>query len=240
MKRYYEYILFDLDGTLTESAPGIINAVIYALKKNGIEETDREKLLSFVGPPLVDSYQKYYGISAEQAIHMVDDYREYYHVSGWKENSVYTGIPEVLQTLRNQGRKLVVATSKPEMSAKQILSYFGLDSYFELIAGASMDESRSQKGRVIAYALSQLKLELKAPSGGGSAMEASPQGFMPGILMVGDRSHDVNGARENGLPCVGVLYGYGNQRELEEAGAAAICPEVSDLPRVIEALERGE
>ncbi|MCD7715334.1 MAG: HAD hydrolase-like protein [Lachnospiraceae bacterium] len=252
--RHYDTILFDLDGTLTESAPGIVNAVLYALKKNGIEETDREKLMTFVGPPLYDSFQKHYGMSKQQADHMVDDFREYYHERGWKENSPYEGVPEMLQTLRAQGRKLAVATSKPEVTAKQILSFFGLTEYFDLIAGATMDDSRSRKGDVIAYAVAQLKAaavgepekaeaegELKKTAAADEP-EKSETGRANGtgdhILMVGDRSHDVAGAKENGLPCVGVLYGYGSREELEEAEAAAICTTVEDLPDVIAGLER--
>ncbi|MCD8397750.1 MAG: HAD hydrolase-like protein [Lachnospiraceae bacterium] len=240
--KHYEYILFDLDGTLTESHPGIINAVLYALKKNGIEETDREKLLAFVGPPLTDSFQQYYGMPKEQALRMVDDYREYHQDRGWKENAVYEGIPEVLETLRAQGRKLFVATSKPEPIAIRTVEYFHLDRYIERVFGASMDESRSQKGRVIAYALSEIA-DISRPEGedaaqGGQDVPQQRDALrLQDVLMVGDRLHDVEGAKENGLPCVGVLYGYGTRKELEEAGAAAICPEVRDLPGVIAALE---
>ncbi|MCD7885856.1 MAG: HAD hydrolase-like protein [Lachnospiraceae bacterium] len=226
--KHYEYILFDLDGTLTESGTGIINSVLYALKKNGIEESDREKLRAFVGPPLSESFQRFYGMSKEQSLHMVDDYREYYLERGWKENFVYEGIPQVLETLRGQGRKLIVATSKPEETSKRILTYFQLDGYFELIAGATMGEGRNKKGEVIAYALSQI-MEKERKSIDTARM-----------LMVGDRLNDVDGARENGLSCVGVLYGYGSQKELEEAGALAICPEVRNLPDVIAALEGRE
>ncbi|MCD8012496.1 MAG: HAD hydrolase-like protein [Lachnospiraceae bacterium] len=254
MRMHYKYILFDLDGTLTESAPGIINAVLYALKKNGIEETDRGKLMAFIGPPLYDSFQKYYGMTPEQADHMVDDYREYHQVRGWKENSVYEGIPEVLRTLREQGRKLVVATSKPEAISRRTVSYFQLDPYFEFVAGASMDSSRSRKGDVIAYALSRIREADAAKAGkDGDTKETAFEGTAEfdkedlsdresddRILMVGDRFHDVDGAKENGLPCIGVLYGYGSQVELEQAGAAAICPEVRDLPRVIRELEENE
>ncbi|MCC8138467.1 MAG: HAD family hydrolase [Clostridiales bacterium] len=234
--RRYDIILFDLDGTLTESAPGIVNAILYALKKNGIEETDRDKLMTFVGPPLYDTFQAEYGMSKQQADHMVDDFREYYHERGWKENSPYGGIPEMLQELRTQGRKLAVATSKPEESAKQILTWFGLAEYFDLIAGATMDDSRSRKGDVIAYAIAQLNLESAREQEAAQAMPAKETADH--ILMVGDRSHDVAGAKENGISCVGVLYGYGTRKELEEAQAAAICAEVRDLPEVIVQLER--
>ncbi len=236
--RHYDIILFDLDGTLTESAPGIVNAVLYALKKNGIEETDRDKLMTFVGPPLYDSFQTHYGMSKQQADHMVDDFREYYHERGWKENASYKGIPEMLQILRAQGRKLAVATSKPEETAKQVLAWFGLTEYFDLIAGATMDDSRSRKGDVIAYAIAQLEAEAAGESENSEKGSAGKNANHDHILMVGDRSHDVAGAKENGLPCVGVLYGYGSREELEAAQAAAICAEVGDLPGVIAGLER--
>ncbi len=236
--RHYDTILFDLDGTLTESAPGIVNAVLYALKKNGIEESDRDKLMTFVGPPLYDSFQTHYGMSKQQADHMVDDFREYYHERGWKENAPYEGIPEMLQTLRAQGRKLAVATSKPETTAKQVLAWFDLTEYFDLIAGATMDDSRSRKGDVIAYAIAQLETEVAGEPGITEKMGTGKNADHDHILMVGDRSHDVAGAKENGLPCVGVLYGYGSREELEEAQAVAICAEVKDLPDVIAGLER--
>ncbi|MCC8045862.1 MAG: HAD hydrolase-like protein [Clostridiales bacterium] len=233
--KHYEYILFDLDGTLTESGMGIINSVIYALNKVGITETDREKLRAFVGPPLSESFQKFYGMTKEQSLHMVDVYREYYHDRGWKENLVYEGIPQTLKTLRAQGRKLIVATSKPEESAKRILTYFQLDGFFELIAGATMDEGRNKKGEVIAYALSQILESASADTRQGIKSVSTSE-----MLMVGDRSNDVEGARENGLSCVGVLYGYGSRKELTEAGAIALSPRAEDLPEVILALENQE
>ncbi len=221
----YPYILFDLDGTLTESGEGIINSVLYALEKNGIRETDRGKLRAFVGPPLKESFERHYGFSEEKADRLVEDYREYFNARGWAENSVYPGIPGMLQKLRNEGRKLIVATSKPESASIRILSYFHLDGYFTLIAGASLDDCRTRKGDVIAYA----RTRMQASDGTGG-----PGGY----LMVGDRAEDVLGAQENGIPCIGVLYGYGSREELEQAGAAALCLKTADLPAVIAALER--
>ncbi len=219
MKRY-EYILFDLDGTLTESGPGIINCVLYALEKHGIKETDQEKLKAFVGPPLKDTFEEYYGITGEENFRMIEDYRERFNEIGWKENSVYPGIPEALDELCREGRKLVVATSKPESASERIIDYFGLSEYFSFVAGATLDDSRSEKEDIIRYALERLP-------------EADPSR----VLMVGDRAGDVRGAKKNGIPCVGVLYGYGNLNELQLAGAAAICPKAADLPSVIASLE---
>ncbi len=219
----YSYLLFDLDGTLTESGEGIINSALYALKKNHMELPDEETMMKFVGPPLAESFEQYCGTTPEQAEKLIDDYREYFNERGWAENAVYDGIPEALQELLKEGRKLIVATSKPESASKKILSYFQLDKYFTLIAGASMDASRNKKGDIIAYALDYF------PEIGSERQN---------VLMIGDRAADVIGAKEQGIPCVGVLYGYGTREELLEAGAASICPHTRDLPEVIAALER--
>ncbi len=212
----YKYILFDLDGTLTDSAEGIVNSVLYALQQKGIEEHDREKLNAFVGPPLADSFMKYYGLSEEEAREMISLYRAYFEPKGWAENRVYEGIPKVLEELCAQGRHLLVATSKPEAFAKRILEHFDLTKYFELIRGASMDEKLSRKEQVIACVIEEIGAE-----------------HVKEMVMVGDREHDVIGARLNGLPCVGVLYGYGSREELEAAGAAAVCPTVRELPEYL-------
>lgn len=194
--------LFDLDGTLTESGPGITRSVAYSLRKFGISEPDQKKLDRFVGPPLIDSYMRYYGFSYDQAKQAVVYYREYYETKGLFENRVYDGVEDMLRTLRDGGVQCVVATSKPEQFAVQILEHFGLDGYFSCVAGASMDESRTDKGEVIAYALEKAGIERKEQT-----------------IMVGDREHDVLGAKRNGLPTVGVLYGYGSREELTSAGA---------------------
>lgn len=215
----YRYVLFDLDGTLTDSAEGIVNSVIYALKKNGIEVPERSTLLPFVGPPLTDSFMKYFGMTLEESLHMIEDYREYFSENGWRENSVYEGILGVLEQLRAQGKKLIVATSKPEIFAKRIVEHFGLADCFELVVGSTLDGSIGTKGQVIDCVLKQIGTEHRSE-----------------MVMVGDREHDVLGARENGLPCIGVLYGYGSREELEKAGAEAICPDVQSLPEMIAAL----
>ena len=213
----YHYILFDLDGTLTDSAEGIINCVLYSLERYGIQEDDREKLKAFVGPPLVDSYRNYYHVTEEEARKLTEYYRERFSVTGWKENRVYEGIPEVLDALKKAGKHLILATSKPEVYTRKIMELFGLSQYFEVICGATLDGRIVQKGQVIAYAISQIGAEHKAE-----------------MVMVGDREHDVYGAAEHGIPCIGVLYGYGSREELVSAGATMLCETVSELPELLQ------
>lgn len=208
--------LFDLDGTLTESSDGIINCVIYALEKFGIQESDREKLLRFIGPPLLDSFMEFYGMPQEQAEQAVAAYRERYSTKGLFENRVYDGIPALLQGLRDQGKMLVLATSKPEKFTLRILDKFDLSKYFQYVGAASLDSSRSQKSDVIRYVLHLC---------GDPALET--------VVMIGDRHHDICGAKENGLQSVGVLYGYGDRPELEQAGADAIAESVEDLSELL-------
>ena len=201
----YKYILFDLDGTLTDPGLGITNAVKHALKKFNIEVPDRSELYKFIGPPLLESFQKYYGMSEEESQMALQYYREYFKPYGLYENMVYDGIEELLVTLKAQGKKLILATSKPEPFAVEILRHFGLDKYFDFIAGATMDEKRVRKADVIAYALESCGIT-----------------DLPSAIMIGDREHDILGAKEVGLESIGVLYGYGDLEELENAGATYI------------------
>ena len=212
----YNTILFDLDGTLTDPGLGITNSAAYALKKHGIEVTDRTVLYPFIGPPLLDSFQRFYGFSEEQSEQAVADYREYFQEKGLFENEVYSGVEELLQHLKESGKRLIIATSKPEEFAVKILKHFGLASYFDYIVGATMDSSRSKKGDVIAYALEVCGITDKTD-----------------VVMVGDREHDVLGAKENGLDSVGVLYGYGSREELEKAGATCVAEMVEDILRFV-------
>ena len=212
----YHTILFDLDGTLTDSGPGITNSVAYALKKWNIEEKDINVLRKFVGPPLDASFAKYYGFSKEKCVQAIQYYREYYLTKGIYENQVYDGMEELLKWLRDTGRRVIVATSKPEPSASHVLEYFQIDSYFDIIAGATMDGSRVEKSDVIRYALDRAGIR-----------------DLSGVVMVGDRENDIQGAKANGLDSIGVLYGYGSREELEEAGAMQIAETVEDLRRCI-------
>lgn len=211
-----KYILFDLDGTLTDPMVGITKSVQHALKSYGIEEPRLEALTPFIGPPLKDSFMKYYGFLEGQASQAIERYREYFAVTGIFENQVYEGIPQMLAALREAGKVLLVATSKPEMYAIQILEHFHLKEYFSFVGGASMDEARVKKEDVIAYVL--------------EAAEITNPGE---AVMVGDREHDVVGAKKNGIGCVGVLFGYGSRQELEEAGASQIAGTVEELGRIL-------
>ncbi|EMC52202.1 hypothetical protein SMU102_01039 [Streptococcus mutans S1B] len=208
----YQTILFDLDGTLTNPALGITDSLAYALEKFNIEVTDKKELYRFIGPPLQDSFENFYHFSKEDSLKAVDFYRDYFRHKGLYENEVYQGIPDLLERLKAQGKKLLVATSKPEGFARQILKHFKLFDYFDLVAGASMDGSRRLKGDVIAHALT-------------SAQIADPSS----AIMIGDRKHDIIGAKENGLDAIGVLYGFGNREELKKAGATYIATNVEEL-----------
>ena len=208
----YDILFFDLDGTLTDPGLGITNAVMYSLEKYGLPLPERQSLYKFIGPPLTWSYQNYYGFSEEQSIEAVKFYREHYGVKGLFENEVYPGIPELLAKLREAGKTLVVATSKPEKFAVQILEHFGLAGYFHHICGAAFDESRGSKHEVIEYAISRCG----DPDRGR-------------IIMIGDREHDILGAKQSGLASCGVLYGYGDRAEHACAGADFIAETVEAL-----------
>lgn len=208
-----DIILFDLDGTLTDSGPGITKSVQYALASFGIEEPDLEKLNCYVGPPLLESFMKFAGLNREDAAQAIAKYRERYETQGIFENELYPGIPELLAYLKEQGKTLAVASSKPEKYVEKILEYFNIRSYFTVVTGSEMNETRTEKGEVIAETLRRLKAENSRSD----------------VVMVGDRSYDVIGARENGLLCVGVSYGYGGRKELEDAGAARVCDKPEEL-----------
>ena len=210
----FEYYFFDLDGTLTDPALGITNSFVHALKFFGIEIPSYEKLCTFIGPPLVATFQKEFGFDEEKCMEGVKKYREYFAQKGLFENKIYQGIEEVLTQLKAKGKKLVVATSKPEEYSVKILEHFKLAGYFDHICGSNMDETRSKKEEVIAYALE------KCGIGSGDKSK---------VLMIGDREHDIIGAKKNEIKSCGVLYGYGSRKELEAAGADYIIEAVSGL-----------
>ena len=206
-------ILFDLDGTLTDPGLGITNSVAHALAHFGITVTDRTRLYRFIGPPLVDSFMEYYGFTEEQATEAVKVYREYFADRGWAENTVYEGIETLLAELVAAGKTLLVATSKPQIFAERILTHFGLDKYFTHICGVALQAPRGySKADVIREALAKA---------GVTDLTAA--------VMVGDRHHDIDGAKTVGLSSVGVLYGYGDRAEHETAGADVIAESVDAL-----------
>lgn len=211
MKKY-DVILFDLDGTLTDPGLGITNSVAYALKKYGITAESREELYKFIGPPLHKSFEMFYGFSEKEAMRAVEYYREYYKEKGIYENSVYDGIENLLEKLKEAGKKVIVATSKPEVFAKEIIRHFSLDEYFFYVAGSNLDGSRTVKAEVIEYALAE----------GGVTDKSS-------VVMIGDREHDIIGAKKAGVDSIGVLFGYGSREELEAAGATHIADTVESI-----------
>ena len=208
--------MFDLDGTLTDPKEGITKSVRHALNHYGIQVDDLDTLIPFIGPPLTDSYKKYYGFSDEQAWEGVLVYREYFSERGWHENKEYPGIKEMLDALKAAGGVLLVATSKPEEFARKILEHFGMAGYFDFIGGADMDETRVRKADVIRYVLEQYGLDTSRET-------------LARCVMVGDREHDVLGARECGMDCVGVLYGYGDRQEMDGCRPAWTADTVDDL-----------
>ncbi len=211
-----KYILLDLDGTITDPKEGITRSVQYALKSKGILIEDLDSLCRHIGPPLKTSFMDFYGFSESEAEELVKKYREYFRDTGIFENKVYEGMDELLRKLRATGKKLITATSKPEVFAKRILEHFGLDHYFDDICGASMDNSRIEKEDVIRYALEKNGIR-----------------DLSEVIMIGDREHDVIGAHKVGIASLGVLFGYGSRQELEEAGADRLALTVAEIYDVI-------
>ena len=209
-------ILFDLDGTLTDPFLGITRSVAYSLKSFGIEVDDLETLKPFIGPPLDVSFREYYHMDESQSWKAVEKYREYFSKKGLFENKVYEGMEDFLQSLLNMDMKLYVCTSKPEVFAKEILDHFSLTPYFTGIYGATLDGSLKNKGDVIAHCIKQEQLNIQD------------------CMMVGDRQHDIVGAHQNQIPCIGVLYGYGSLEEFQEYHCDYIAKDLIELKKIIE------
>ena len=206
-------ILFDLDGTLTDSGEGIINCAIYTLEHFGLPVPSREELRVVVGPPLHDTFLRF-GVPADKIEEAIKVYRSRYIPIGKFENTPYPGIRELLEKLRQDGHDLYVATSKPENTSVEILDHFDLSRYFTRICGASFDASRSSKDQVIAYLL-----ELN--------------GKTENAIMVGDTAVDVLGAKAHGISTIGVAWGYGEIADMEAAGAAAIANSMEELYKLL-------
>lgn len=215
----YNTVLFDLDGTLTDSEQGIINSIEYALKKYEIKVKSKADLRKFLGPPLKDSFKQFCGFSEEKAEQAVEIYREYFREWGIFENNVYDGIVELLEMLKAQNKKLIVATSKPEPFTYRILEHFDLLKYFDFVAGSNMDNTRCKKDEVISYALNSCSIT-----------------DLQSAVMIGDREHDIIGANKVGIASIGVLYGYGNLQELEAAGATHIAKNPREIYEIVTSL----
>ena len=206
-------IFFDLDGTLTDSGEGIINCAVLGLQHFGLPIPSREEMRVFVGPPLDQTFIQY-GVPADKTDEAIEVFRSRYRTVGKFENFSYPGIREALQTLKEQGHRLFVATSKPEVLANEVLDHFDLSRYFEQIAGATLDGSRSHKADVITYLLSLT-------------------GDVGQTVMVGDTAFDVTGAAAHGIPTIGVSWGYGKVADMEKAGAIAIANTMDELVELI-------
>ncbi len=215
--RDFEFILFDLDGTLTDSGPGILNCLEYALEDQGIPIPERDQMRALLGPPLVDTFRDVFGMNSQQIAQAIDKYRERYHDIGLFENSVYEGVPELLAELQDAGLRMATATSKPEYSATRILQHFELDQYFEFIGAAALDGTRDSKSLVIKHTLENTN--------------TSPTSH--NMIMIGDRRHDVHGAREHGIDTIGVLWGYGDAIELEDAGVTDLATNTENLKNLL-------
>lgn len=214
-KKMYKYLLFDLDGTLTDSYDGIASGIMYALEKMGVQGYERQNLKMFMGPPLFSSFEKIFGDDSEKINRAVKLYREYFDEIGWKEDRVYDGVPQMLHAFNDMGKIMVVATSKPEHFSRRIVEYFDLGKYFAFVAGASVSPERATKSSVIEYAIKSAGIEKSD------------------ALMIGDRNHDILGAKECGLKSMGVLYGYGDRAELAEAGADYIAATPAQVVEII-------
>ncbi len=207
----YKYIFFDLDGTLTDPQEGITNCVKYALESFGIDETNYSNLMRFIGPPLVYSFSEYYGFDEEKSLKAVAKYRERFSTVGLFENKVYDGIYDILQKLTDSGHVLALATSKPKVFADRIMAKYRLRPYFKVICGSELDGTRNDKNEVIEYAIEQLGCDREK------------------VIMVGDRKHDIIGAKKCNVASCGVRFGYAEEGELEEAGADFIADTLDDL-----------
>lgn len=218
VKNLFDVVLFDLDGTLTDPKQGITSCVQYALASIGIDEPDLDELEDFIGPPLKEHFMERYFLDEKTALECVRKYRERYNPIGVYENKKYDGIDEVLRTLKERGMKLAVASSKPAVLVNTVLEHFDLMKYFDVIAGSELDGTRTRKSDVIRYAFELL-------DGKGLSHDRP--------IMVGDRKHDVIGAREAGIPCMAVAYGYGSMEELSAEQPDFIAKNISEITDII-------
>ena len=212
----YSTILFDLDGTLSDSSQGIINSIIYALEKYDVKDYDMPLLRKFLGPPLHESFEKFMGFDKEKSLQAVKLYREYFSSKGLFENEIYGGVSDLLQNLKENGKTLIVATSKPQLFTDRIMEHFNLAKYFDFIAGSNMDTTRSKKAEVIEYALNECNIKDKSK-----------------VVMIGDRAEDMIGAQSVGIDSIGVEYGYGTFDELKNTGATYIVETVDELKNLL-------
>jgi phosphoglycolate phosphatase len=207
-----DIVLIDLDGTISDSSPGMLTGFRKVFDRFDMEQPSDESIRRHFGPPLAVTWREVYGMTDEQIVEGLEVYREYYHDVGMFENNLYDGVPELIKDLHGEGVTLSTATSKPEFSASRIIEHFGLREYFTFIGAADLAGTRDDKSAVIAHTLENLQTSSQTHS----------------IVMLGDRRHDVEGAREHGIDTIGVLWGYGTAKELSTAGAIALAERPRD------------
>ena len=212
----YDIILFDLDGTLTNPERGLVEAFVYCFRKLGIDYGEKASLKRFIGPPLHEEWQRELGFTPEESSHAIEIMREYYDIYGWWDNEVYSGIREMLTALSLAGKTLGVATSKPERTAKKVLSLFGLDKYFDFVGGASGSKTRDKKSEVLEYVLDNLGITDKSQ-----------------CVLVGDRKYDAIGAFDVGIDSIGILWGHGSREELSKECFVSLAESPEDLVKML-------
>lgn len=213
-----KYILFDLDGTIIDPKAGITKSVQYSLRSFGIHIENIDELTPFIGPPLRDSYKIFYGFNDEACEKAVEEYRKYFTKQGIFENTLYDGMENLLKSLYDNGKTLILATSKPAVFAEEILRYHKLEKYFTFISGSELDGKRSKKEEVIRYAFENINIST-----------------FNDAVMIGDREHDIIGAKKVGIESIGVLFGYGSLKELTDIGADYIAQDIEELLKLLSA-----
>ena len=215
MKKY-DVIAFDLDGTLSDPARGLIQGFVYCFKKLGMPYENEESLRKYIGPSLYEEWQEDFGFTPDEANNAIEVFREYYNIYGWWDNDLYDGIPEMLAELKRAGKKVVLATSKPLDTAKSILKLFGLTKYFDFVGGATSHQN-DQKWQVLNWSLSSVGVDLNDPAS------------LAKCVLIGDRKYDAEGAKICGIDSIGVLYGHGTKEELDASGFTALVDGVADI-----------
>ncbi|MDO5718606.1 MAG: HAD-IA family hydrolase [Tissierellia bacterium] len=210
----YDNLLIDLDGTISDNSEGILKGVRDALEYFNIDYKE-EELYEFIGPPLLDSFMNGYGLDEDSANKAIEIYREHYKTKGLFENKLYKDIEKVLKDMKSKGKRLFICTAKPEFFARKILAYFGIDNYFDDIYGATLTNERIHKDDIIGYCIFQNNLDKSI------------------TVMIGDRSHDICGAKKHGISSIGVTYGFGSRDELQDSGADEIVDSFSELLNLI-------
>lgn len=216
----YDVIAFDLDGTLSDPANGLVDGFVYAFRKMGVDYGTRESLKRFIGPPLIETWMPEFGFSYEQAERAVILFREYYNIYGWWDNKIYPGIPELLSELKRRGKTVVLTTSKPEDTAEDVLNLFDIRKYFDFVGGASSHKTRERKSEVIDYVLDSIGV-------------GASQGARSRVVLVGDRVYDARGAAECGIDSIGVLWGHGSAEEIAESGFTLTVKTPDEILKII-------